>query len=732
MYELEVHHTDTFLRPLVHNVVLINDTTSHTIPSGQALQPDQYFWRVRAILNGVVGAYSEVRTFTVIVPPGQAPSPTPSPTPGPLATINIQSPTNLSAVASSPIDVSGSVTGDPANMQSVTVNGIAAQINGTTWTVINVPLVEGPNVIQAVSTDVNGDTDTKVINVSLDTVAPSVAITNQDGLITADNTIDILGNVQDAVLGTVNGSQASVVVNGVQATVSNRTFLAQGVQLSSGDNAITATATDNVGNQRSHSITVTLDQSVAFKVESLAGDGQIATIGSLLLQPLVARITDNNGNPVTNRSLVFRVIQGDGTLTSASVTTPERAISLTTDTDGKAQVNFTLGTRTGSGNNNVRASSVGILVEAIFVASALSQAPHKINIASGDKQIGAVQQPLAHPLVAIATDVGNNRIRNLDLLFTVTSGGGKVNGQDSVVVSTDGDGRAAVTFVLGPNPGFDTHSVIATFNGISTNFPARYTASALAPGDPKDTVVGGTVLNNSNIPIEGVEMSIEGFSSTSVTDDQGLFSITFSSGSVPTGINHLVADGSTVNTAFYPKLKFEIDIIPGVRNTLSSPIYLLPLDIANAKMAGGSSDVTFGLAGMPGFSFVVLAGSATFGNGTTQGLVSVTQVHSDKVPMVPPDGMQWPLVVTIQPPDVHFDPPAPFTLPNIEGLAPGSKAELFSFDHDLGDFVSVGWGTVSENGSVIKSDPGFGIVKGGWHGGGGPSGGGGAGGGGGY
>ena len=65
--------------------------------------------------------------------------------------------------------------------------------------------------------------------------------------------------------------------------------------------------------------------------------------------------------------------------------------------------------------------------------------------------------------------------------------------------------------------------------------------------------------------------------------------------------------------------------------------------------------------------------------------------------------------------------PAPFTLPNLQGLAPGAKAELYSFDHDLSTFVSVGTGTVSEDGSIIASDPGFGIIKGGWHGGGDPS-----------
>ena len=63
----------------------------------------------------------------------------------------------------------------------------------------------------------------------------------------------------------------------------------------------------------------------------------------------------------------------------------------------------------------------------------------------------------------------------------------------------------------------------------------------------------------------------------------------------------------------------------------------------------------------------------------------------------------------------RFDPPARLTLPNVEGLAPGQVTEFYSFDHDLGHFVSIGPGTVSDDGSVVTSNVGVGIVKAGWH-----------------
>jgi len=42
-------------------------------------------------------------------------------------------------------------------------------------------------------------------------------------------------------------------------------------------------------------------------------------------------------------------------------------------------------------------------------------------------------------------------------------------------------------------------------------------------------------------------------------------------------------------------------------------------------------------------------------------------------------------------------------------------AEMYSFDHDLEEFVAIGLGTVSVDGSVIESNPGVGVVKAGWH-----------------
>jgi hypothetical protein len=83
--------------------------------------------------------------------------------------------------------------------------------------------------------------------------------------------------------------------------------------------------------------------------------------------------------------------------------------------------------------------------------------------------------------------------------------------------------------------------------------------------------------------------------------------------------------------------------------------------------------------------------------------------------MTPGFGQQPRFIVTIQPSGAVFNPPAPITLPNVDGLKPNEVTEMYSFDHDIGSFVAIGTGVVSDDGLVIRSDRGVGVLKAGWH-----------------
>jgi hypothetical protein len=89
--------------------------------------------------------------------------------------------------------------------------------------------------------------------------------------------------------------------------------------------------------------------------------------------------------------------------------------------------------------------------------------------------------------------------------------------------------------------------------------------------------------------------------------------------------------------------------------------------------------------------------------------------------MVPGFGQQPRFIVTIQPAGAHFNPPAAITLPNVDGLAPREVTEMYSFDHDIGSFVAIGTGVVSDDGLIVRSSPGVGVLKAGWHCGGNPN-----------
>jgi hypothetical protein len=572
-----------------------------------------------------------------------------------------------------------------------------------------VPLAEGGNSLTATATDAQGHVGLATINVVRDLTPPHVAIyTPAAGATVADTAVAVSGLVNDIVAGTVNAGDVQVTVNGVPAVVANRSFLAAAVPLQPGANVLTAVAVDASGNQAQTSVTVQQAAPAGPSVAVVLGGGQSAVIGTALAQPLVAVLLDAAGHPVAGKTVLFRVRGGDGTVDGG-----KRDLGVTSDANGQALAHFTVGTRAGAGNQVVEASAVGFGPPAVFLASALPGAPALIVVDSGDQQLGVSGQALPRPLAAAVVDAGGNRLPGVAATFRVVKGAGQfVNGQQTMPLPTDSDGRLIAGLITDPAEGIANNVVEATIDGLTGGPMASFTASTWAAGDPSLTAVSGVVLDNSNLPIAGVTIRIRDTTLTTVTDAQGLFQIS----ATPVGTLKLIVDGSTAQRpGAWPDLDFDLTTVPGRNNTLRMPIYLLPLDLAHGIQVDETHGGTLTLPQLPGFALQVQPGSVTFPGGGRSGVVSVTVVHSDKVPMVPNFGQQPRLIVTIQPAGARFDPPARLTMPNVEGLAPGVVTEFYSFDHDLGHFVSIGPGTVSDDGTVITSNVGVGILKAGWH-----------------
>jgi hypothetical protein len=598
-------------------------------------------------------------------------------------------------------------------VNSIKVNDVAATLANGTFSA-TVPLGQGVNMLVAVGTTANGKTGTNSVTVTRDIVAPIVRIDSpRDGFTSLDNDIVITGLVNDIVSG---GVDAQVKVNGINASVSNGAFVVMNVSLVRGPNKIEAVATDSVGNVGKHSITINFEVAVGARLTVGSGDGQKAVVKQLLPQPLVAVVKDDLGNPVAGRVVRFEVTRNSGTLKVNAGDAPLRVVQVPTDGSGRAVVQFTLGDTAGEGNNRVTATALGVAGEAGFCATGLPAPANKILANMGENQRGVTGQPLANRFEALVVDLDGNPLQGVDVTFTVVKGGGRLDGQESLVRVTGNDGIARAVLTLGPDPGISNNVVNAAFEGL-TGLPATFTSSALAPGDPANTRFSGVVLDNGHTPIPGALITIDGTNLQVITDQNGQFLLT----NVPVGHIHLHVDPTkSPRPETFPELAFVTVTIAGQNNILGQPILIPALDMENSKIVGGNQDVTLTMRGVPGLAMTIFANSVQCPGGAPTCRVTISQVHLDKVPMAPPNGTLFmPPAWTIQPHGVHFTTPARMTIPN-NGLAPGRIIDMFQFDHDLNMFVNIGKGTVSQDGLTITTDSGFGITAAGWGGGGPP------------
>ena len=630
-----------------------------------------------------------------------------------LPDVTITSPEDLSYVAATTVRVTGTVS---EGSLSVTVNGVVATLDGTTFSAQGVPLIEGGNTVTATAAGALGRVATDTIHVVRDLTPPRLAIYRPTAdTVVHDAAVAVSGLVNDIVPGTVNESEAVVTVNGVPAQVANRTFFAPEVPLLPGENTLVAAVVDASGNTAETQVTVFLEPPAGNRLLIVSGNHQSAPIGTTLAEPLVVELLDVAGLPLAGRPVVFYLRGNNGSLDTGT----RRRVVVVTDAAGRAETSFTLGTRAGLANQVVEAAAVGLGDPVVFAASALSGPPEKIVVDSGGLQVGVAGRYVPRPLIAAVIDRGHNRLDAIPVRFRVIEGEGLfANGAREIVVPTDSDGRAIVSFSLDPEENIAGNVVVASLAAVDDGPVATFVASSRSAGPPEQTSISGVVLDNTNLPIAGATLRVKGTLQTGISDAEGQFRID----GAPVGSIKLIADGSTIDRpGSWPDLEFDLVTIPGRDNTVNMPIFLLPLDLASGIFVEETRGGTLTLANYPGFALDIAPGSVTFPGGGRSGQISVTVVHNDKVPMTPNFGQQPRMIVTIQPAGARFEPPARLTLPNVEGLAVGEVTEMYSFDHDLGHFVSIGPATVSEDGTVIEADPGVGIVKAGWHCGGNPA-----------
>lgn len=625
--------------------------------------------------------------------------------------LDIESPTQGLVTTAATVDITGTVAPEAT---SVTVVGIEGTPQNGRFTLSGVPLNEGGNTLAVMARTEGGGIGSATVTVIRDTTAPFVVIASpRNGLVTTETQVTVTGEFVDALSSHAAQPAPEVKVNGFEAQREGRTFLYEGLVLQPGENRIQVTVTDAQGNERLAETTVTLDTTSAQRIETLLGNGQEGRVGERLPEPLVVRLRDVFGVPLPGRRVQFEVSRGSGRLISGAQ--EESKLTSVTDENGQAQVDFVLGDRAGAGNHEVTVTSAGFPGTVVFCASARTVEPARIVSPVGDDQtsprFGAVSTPYPKPLLTQVFDARGNPVAGVPVTYRVLHGGGSFDGQPEVTSTTNHQGVATATFTLGPLAIANDNMVEATFPGLA-ELPVIFTFTGLIPGPEEETAVVGLVLDNQDDPVPGVTLSIVGTDRQAVSDDQGRFRIT----RVPPGFIGLHIDGRTTSRpGIWAQLEFHFTAVPGADNSIGRPIRLLPIDVDNGRIVGGDEEVVVPMRGVPGASLILAPHSVHFPDGSTEGRLSFTQVHSDKVPMIAPMGSGFTLAFTVQPTGTQFDPPATVTLPNI-GLPPGTEIDLFSFDHDLGEFLSIGTATVTPDGRLLRSNPGFGIDKAGWGG----------------
>lgn len=269
----------------------------------------------------------------------------------------------------------------------------------------------------------------------------------------------------------------------------------------------------------------------------------------------------------------------------------------------------------------------------------------------------------------------------------------------------------------------------------------RVFASELRPSMDRRTTV--------NTPLAGATITVDGNPSlTAITDAMGNFRLE----DAPAGKFFVHIDGRTVTSAvingemvptefpngpYYPFVGKSWEARALQTNDIGE-VYL-PLVVEDSLSPVSNTQdtvVQFPQAVIDEFpefasvSMTVPAGSLYDNFGSRGGRVGIAPVPPDRLPGPLPPGLDFPLVITVQtagsfgfePAPTNFAEPAPICFPNLpdprtgQPREPGAKTALWSFDHDEGRFRIVGAMTVSQDGTLICSDPGVGIREPGWHG----------------
>lgn len=229
------------------------------------------------------------------------------------------------------------------------------------------------------------------------------------------------------------------------------------------------------------------------------------------------------------------------------------------------------------------------------------------------------------------------------------------------------------------------------------------------------TTLSGRVLSTKGNPLPGATVSLDGKSAT--TDAAGAFLLS----GLTAGQNRpVMVNGGTVTgtNLRYPAVAEPINIVANQANVVPYTFYLPAIDTVNEVTVVPNQQTLVTTPDAPGFQQMIPANAGLKNrDGSPVTRTSVTCVEMDRTPAPLPATLGTNVVFTSQPGGAR---PAqgmtiPVTYPNLAGLDPGTRVELYNFDPDSVMWYRYGYGRVSANGKLIVPEAGVGLPFFSWH-----------------
>ena len=188
---------------------------------------------------------------------------------------------------------------------------------------------------------------------------------------------------------------------------------------------------------------------------------------------------------------------------------------------------------------------------------------------------------------------------------------------------------------------------------------------------------------------------------------------------IPQGAQLLSVDGSTAaaDGGSYPLFSIHLEVEPDSETIIERPIYLPFISAEDAVMVEPDANTEVMNTTDPKLKeamVAVLWDTARQNGESYTGALSITRVPVDRTPRSLPPELNPSILITMQPAGVDLAIPAPVTLPNLDGHAPGAILNLWSLDHETGKFFVAGLGKVSPDGKTIETIQG-GVRGSSWH-----------------